>query len=169
MRSQRSNVLISALFVVLGGPGIVLVYVPWWITRFRVPPQEPRAQIAVAAGLVLFGLIPLFESIARFVRVGRGTLVPAAPTRHLVVSGLYRYVRNPMYAGVVASLAGETILFRSEGLFLFLASAWLAMHLFVCFYEEPALTRQHPQEYLLYRLHVPRWLPRPTPWRGMGP
>ncbi len=166
MRSQKSNVLISALFVVFGGPGLVLVYVPLWITRFRVPPEEPHAQIALAAALILAGLIPLFESIVRFVRVGRGTLVPTAPTERLVVSGLYRRVRNPMYVGVLLSLAGETVFFRSRGLLLFLASAWLATHVFVCFYEEPTLTRRHPQEYPLYRRHVPRWLPRITPWRG---
>jgi protein-S-isoprenylcysteine O-methyltransferase Ste14 len=168
MRSQGRNALISALFVVLGGPGLVLVYVPFWITRFRVPPREPHAQMALAVALILLGLIPLFESIIRFVRVGRGTLVPTAPTQHLVVSGLYGYVRNPMYVGVVASLAGEAILFRNEGLLLFLASAWLATHLFVCFYEEPALTRQHPEEYPLYQRHVLRWLPRVTRWRGIG-
>jgi protein-S-isoprenylcysteine O-methyltransferase Ste14 len=166
MRSQKSNALISTLFVLFGGPGILLVYVPFWITRFRVPPREPRAQTTLAFALILLGLIPLFESIVRFVRVGRGTLVPTAPTQHLVVSGLYRFVRNPMYAGVVVSLAGETLLFRSEDLLIFLAAAWLGAHLFVCFYEEPALTRRHPQEYPLYRRHVPRWLPRLSPWRG---
>ena len=169
MRSQGRNALISALFVLFGGPGLVVVYVPLWITRFRVPPQEPRAQIALAFALILLGLVPLFESIVRFVRVGRGTLVPTAPTQHLVVSGLYRYVRNPMYVGVVASLAGEVLLFRSEGLFIFLASAWLAAHLFVCFYEEPALARRHPRDYPIYLRQVPRWLPRLTPWRGDGP
>jgi protein-S-isoprenylcysteine O-methyltransferase Ste14 len=168
MRSQKSNALISVLFIVFGGPGIVLVYVPFWITRFRVP-QEPRALVALAAALMLLGLIPLFESIVRFVRVGRGTLVPTAPTARLVVSGLYRFVRNPMYVGVLVTLAGETILFRSEDLLIFLAAGWLAMHLFVCFYEEPSLTRRHPQEYPLYRRHVPRWLARLTPWRGLSP
>ncbi len=166
MRAQKSNAVISALFVVFGGPGFVLVYVPFWITRFRLPPRGPRAEMELAFALILLGLIPLFESIVRFVRVGRGTLVPTAPTQHLVVSGLYRYVRNPMYVGVVVSLAGETLLFRSEELLIFLAAAWLATHLFVCFYEEPTLRRRHPEEYPLYQSHVPRWLPRLTPWRG---
>jgi protein-S-isoprenylcysteine O-methyltransferase Ste14 len=165
MRSQGRNTLISALFVPFGGPGIVLVYVPYAITRFHIP-QEPRWQVAFALALILLGLVPLFESMVRFVRVGRGTLVPTAPTERLVVTGLYRYVRNPMYVGVVLSLLGEDLLFRSDGLLIFLAAGCLAMHLFVCFYEEPALTRQFPAQYPVYQSNVPRWLPRFTPWRG---
>jgi protein-S-isoprenylcysteine O-methyltransferase Ste14 len=166
MRSQGRNTLISTLFALFGGPGIVLVYVPFAITRFHIP-HEPRWQIALALALVLLGLVPLFESMVRFVRVGRGTLVPTAPTERLVVSGLYRYVRNPMYVGVTLSLIGEALLFRSEGLLIFLAAGCLAMHLFVCFYEEPALTRQFPAQYPVYQSYVPRWLPRFTPWRGL--
>jgi protein-S-isoprenylcysteine O-methyltransferase Ste14 len=166
MRSQSRNTLISALFVLFAGPGPVLVYIPYAITRFHIP-QQPRWQIALALALVAVGLVPLFESIVRFVRVGRGTLVPTAPTERLVVNGLYRYVRNPMYVGVLLSLIGEGLLVRSEGLFLFLAAGGLAMHFFVCFYEEPALTRQYPAQYPVYQEHVPRWLPRATAWRGI--
>jgi protein-S-isoprenylcysteine O-methyltransferase Ste14 len=167
MRPHLRKLLVSLLFVVLGGPGIVLVYIPFAITRFRLPPQEPRAQIALACALILAGLFPLLESVARFIRVGRGTLVPLAPTQRLVVSGLYRFVRNPMYAGVIVSLTGEATLFQSEGLFLFLAAVWLGMHLFVCFYEEPALTRRFPGQYSVYRSQVPRWLPQRAPRRGV--
>jgi protein-S-isoprenylcysteine O-methyltransferase Ste14 len=167
MRSQGHNTLISALFVLFGGPGLVLVYVPYAITRFHIP-HEPRWQIALACALVFLGLIPLFESIVRFVCVGRGTLVPTAPTERLVVSGLYRYVRNPMYVGVTLSLIGEALLFRSDGLLIFLAAGCLAMHLFVCFYEEPALARQFPTDYPAYQSCVPRWLPRLTPWRELS-
>jgi protein-S-isoprenylcysteine O-methyltransferase Ste14 len=163
--TQGRNTLVSTLFVLFGGPGPVLGYIPFAITRFHIP-QQPRWQMARACVLILLGLVPLFESIVRFVRVGRGTLVPAAPTERLVVSGLYHYVRNPMYVGVFLSLVGEAFLFRSEGLFIFLAAAWLAMHLFVCLYEEPALARLYPSQYPGYRSHVPRWLPRLAPWRG---
>jgi protein-S-isoprenylcysteine O-methyltransferase Ste14 len=166
MRAQSRNTLISALFVLFAGPGPVLVYFPFAITRFHIP-QQPRWQIAFALALILVGLVPLFESIVRFVRVGRGTLVPTAPTERLVVNGLYRYVRNPMYVGVTLSLIGESLLFRSDGLLIFLAAGCLAMHLFVCFYEEPALTRQFPAQYPVYQRYVPRWLPRFTPWRGL--
>ena len=165
MPTQGRNTLISTLFVLFGGPGMVLVYIPFAITRFHIP-REPRWQMALAWALILLGLVPLFESIVRLVRVGRGTLAPTAPTERLVVSGLYHYVRNPMYVGVFLSLIGEGLLFRSEGLFIFLAAACVAMHLFVCLYEEPALARRYPSQYPEYRSQVPRWLPRLAPWRG---
>jgi protein-S-isoprenylcysteine O-methyltransferase Ste14 len=166
MPSLCRNVLVSTLFVILGGPGFVLVYFPRWITRFRVPPHEPAWQMLFAVALILLGLAPLFESIARFIRIGRGTLVPTTPTEHLVVSGLYRYVRNPMYVGVLTVLVGEVALFASRDLLNYTALVWLCIHLFVCFYEEPTLTRRYGEQYLAYKRNVPRWLPRLAPWKS---
>lgn len=166
MASSRRNVVVSVLFTAFGGPGIALVWVPLWITRFRVPAAEPRWQMLVAAALILAGLSPAFESIRRFVVVGRGTLLPTTPTEHLVVSGFYRFVRNPMYAGVLIALAGEVLLFRSRGLLLFAVLLWLCFHLFVSRYEEPTLTRRYGDEYLRFKQNVPRWLPRLKPWQG---
>jgi len=96
MASLRSNIVVSVLFTVLGGPGILLVLLPWWVTRFHIPPVEPPWQKLLGAALIFAGLTPLFDSIRRFIYVGRGTLLPNLPTERLVVSGLYRYVRNPM-------------------------------------------------------------------------
>jgi protein-S-isoprenylcysteine O-methyltransferase Ste14 len=164
--SLRRSVIVSVLFLLFGGPGIGLVYLPWWITRFRIPAGEPVWQTILAAALIVAGLTPLLESIRRFIYVGRGTLVPAVPTEHLVVSGLYRYLRNPMYTGVLAAVAGEALLFRSRSMVVYAALLWLGFHLFVCLYEEPTLARRHPVEYPLYKRHVPRWLPRLAPWRS---
>jgi protein-S-isoprenylcysteine O-methyltransferase Ste14 len=169
MTSNRGNAIASILFVVFGGPGIILVYLPLGITRFRIPPREPLWQIGIAAALIAVGLVPLFESIVRFVRVGRGTLVPTAPTERLVVGGLYRYVRNPMYVGVITGVAGEALLFGSRDMVIYLLSVGLLIHIFVCFYEEPTLTRRHPADYPRYKRNVPRWLPRRTPWDGIQP
>jgi protein-S-isoprenylcysteine O-methyltransferase Ste14 len=166
MASQRRNVLVSVLFVAFGGPGILLLYLPLWITRFHVPAEEPEWLVLLAVVLIALGLTPLFESVARFIRVGRGTLVPTTPTEHLVVSGLYRYVRNPMYVGVLTALTGEALLFESRDLAVFAAIVWFGIHLFVCFYEEPTLTRRYGGQYLNYKRNVPRWLPRITPWKG---
>lgn len=166
MASLRRSVLASVLFTLFGGPGIVLVFVPWAITQLRIPVGEPGAQREAAALLIGLELVPLLESIVRFVRVGRGSLVPTVPTEQLVVSGLYRYVRNPMYVGVLTALAGEALLFSSRGLLIELALVWLFFQLFVLLYEEPRLARTYPAEYALYRAHVRRWLPRFTPWRG---
>jgi protein-S-isoprenylcysteine O-methyltransferase Ste14 len=166
MASPRRNAVVSILFVAFGGPGLLLVYLPLWITRFRVPPGEPVRVVMAALALILIGLAPLFESIVRFIRIGRGTLVPTAPTEFLVVSGLYRYVRNPMYVGVLTAAAGEAVLFESRDMAIYAALAWLGIHLFVCFHEEPTLTRRYAEQYLTYKRHVPRWLPRITPWKS---
>lgn len=166
---MRRNVVASVLFTLFGGPGIVLLLVPWAITRLRIPADEPGAQRAAAALLVALGLAPLLESIVRFVRVGRGSLVPTVPPERLVASGLYRYVRNPMYLVVVAALAGEALLFRSRGILVECAVVWAFFHLFVMSYEEPRMARSYPAEYALYRSHVPRWLPRLRPWRAPEP
>jgi protein-S-isoprenylcysteine O-methyltransferase Ste14 len=166
MASLRRNALISILFLVLGGPGIILVYLPLWMTHFRVPAPQPWWQMLTAGMLIAVGILPLLESARRFVIVGRGTLVPTAPTEHLVASGFYRHVRNPMYVSVVTALAGEAILFASWIMAVYVLLVWLACHLFVCFYEEPKLTRRYGEEYLRFKTHVPRWLPRLTPWNG---
>jgi protein-S-isoprenylcysteine O-methyltransferase Ste14 len=166
MASTRRGVIVSLLFIVFGGPGLVLVYIPYWLTRFRVPVGESLWQIVLAAALIAAGTAPLFESMKRFVFVGRGTLVPAVPTERLVVSGFYRRMRNPMYTGLLVVLVGEAILFESRDLVLYIAAIWLGTHLFVCFYEEPTLTRRYGVEYLRFKKHVPRWIPRLRPWRG---
>jgi protein-S-isoprenylcysteine O-methyltransferase Ste14 len=166
MRSQRKNAVISILFIVVGGPAILLVYLPFWLTHFRIPADEPRWEELVACVLIAAGVAPLLESAARFVRVGKGTLVPTNATQHLVVSGLYRYVRNPMYVGVATCLAAEAILFRSANLVAELLLALIGVHLFVCLYEEPTLRKRYGQEYDEFKRNVPRWLPRLTPWKS---
>lgn len=164
MATLRRSILVSILFTVFGGPGPLLVYVPFVITRFRIPAGEPLWQTISAGALIFIGLIPLFDSIWRFVHAGRGTLMPTVPTERLVVSGLYRYARNPMYVGVLTALAGETVLFWNRGLVIEGAICWLAIELFVRFYEEPTLARQFPKDFARYKHHVHRWLPRLTPW-----
>ncbi len=166
MATFRRNVIVSVLFTIFGGPGMVLVYLPFWITRFHIPAGEPRWQMLLAGALIAAGLTPLLDSIRRFIYAGRGTLMPTLPTECLVVTGFYRHVRNPMYTGVLFALAGEVILFESRSLDLYAAVVWLGVHLFVCLYEEPTLARRHPDEYPRYKRNVPRWLPRLKPWRG---
>ncbi len=159
MASFRRSVVVSILFTLFGGPGIVLVALPWLITRFRMP-AEPWWMKGVAWGLIGLGLVPLLESIVRFVRVGRGTLMPNVPTERLVVSGLYRWVRNPMYVGDLVVLAGEAVLFRSGGIAVYGAAVWWVFDTFIRRYEEPTLRRWHGTEYAVYCGRVGRWLPR---------
>ena len=163
MASLRRSVLVSILFTLFGGPGILLVYLPWAICRFRVADGEPVWQRASAGALIVVGLFPLLESIVRFVRVGRGTLMPNVPTERLVASGLYRYVRNPMYVGNLIVLLGETLLFRSWWMVVYVVLVWVGLDIFVRKYEEPTLRRRHGGDYEAYCAQVPRWLPRLTP------
>jgi protein-S-isoprenylcysteine O-methyltransferase Ste14 len=105
-------------------------------------------------------------SFARFALKGLGTPAPVAPTRHLVVSRLYRHVRNPVYVGVVGAILGQALWFESVALLEYAAALGAGFFLFVLLYEEPALKRQFGAEYEAYRRSVPRWLPRIKPWRG---
>jgi protein-S-isoprenylcysteine O-methyltransferase Ste14 len=163
LASLRRSVVVSILFTLFGGPGIILAFLPWAITHFRIPQGEPVWQRALAAALIAGGLVPLLESIIRFVRVGRGTLMPNVPTERLVATGLYRFVRNPMYVGDLIVLAGEALLFRSYWLLLYIAAIWLMLDQFIRRYEEPTLLRRHGAEYESYCEQVRRWLPRTGP------
>jgi protein-S-isoprenylcysteine O-methyltransferase Ste14 len=109
---------------------------------------------------VALGVTGLLHCFARFALEGRGTPAPVAPTETLVISGLYRYVRNPMYVAVVSVIVGQAVLFGSVPLLGYAAIVWLCFHLFVFVYEEPTLSRQHGQANDRYRAAVPRWLPR---------
>lgn len=164
MTTLRRSIIVSVLFTLLGGPALVLVLFPGVITRFRLPGGKPIVPVVAGSMLIVVGLIPLFDSILRFIVVGRGTLMPAVPTEHLVVSGLYRYVRNPMYAGVITALLGETWLFSSRHMLIYVAVIWILLHLFVCLYEEPTLASRFPEDFARFRQNVRRWIPRLTPW-----
>ena len=162
-RNKTKNILVSLAFIAFGGPGILAVYLPAWITRWRIP-QDGWGWRSLGVILIVIGLIPLGESIVRFVRVGQGTLVPTNPTETLVASGFYRYVRNPMYVGVVLVAASQALLFRSWCLAAYAAIVWAVMHAFVCIYEEPTLRRRYGAAYGDYCLRVRRWWPA---WRAL--
>jgi protein-S-isoprenylcysteine O-methyltransferase Ste14 len=156
----------SLVFLVLA-PGFVVGLVPFWISRWRFrPPMLGWAAVrAVGAVLIVVGLTVLLESFWRFAMKGLGTPAPVLPTRELVVSGLYRYVRNPMYLAVVAMIVGQAFLFGDVRLLKYGALVWCAFHLFVLVYEEPTLAAAYPAEYPVFREHVRRWIPRLHPWR----
>jgi protein-S-isoprenylcysteine O-methyltransferase Ste14 len=95
---------------------------------------------------------------------GRGTPAPVAPTERLVVGGLYRYVRNPMYVAVGATIVGQALLLGRPWLLAYAAAFWLVVATFVRVYEEPTLIRRFGREYDAYRSAVPGWWPRRRPW-----
>ena len=117
--------------------------------------------------LIIAGVPGLVDSFARFALEGLGTPAPVAPTQKLIVTGLYRYVRNPMYIAVVTVILGQALLFGDERLLSYGALFWLACHVFVVTYEEPTLRRTFGLEYEAFRADVPRWIPRLTPWRAV--
>jgi protein-S-isoprenylcysteine O-methyltransferase Ste14 len=157
----------SAIFLVVA-PGLVAGWVPWWISHWRVDDPFFAAPLFRFAGglLVVPGIIGLLDSFARFALRGLGTPAPVFPTKHLVVSGLYRYVRNPMYVAVAMTILGQALLFGSVALVAYGGVVWLLFHLFVLTYEEPKLRRSFPSEYRSFCAEVPRWIPRLTPWKG---
>jgi len=113
--------------------------------------------------------IIVLDSFARFALQGLGTPAPVLPTRHLVVSGLYQYVRNPMYVGVLGIILGQGLLFGDGRLFTYGVLLWLVVHVFVVGCEEPTLRRSFGTEYEAFRRNVPRWIPRLSPWQdGAG-
>ena len=160
-------VLGSALFFVLA-PGTVAGLVPWWISRwhFETPIIGWLPLRIAGAVLVTAGVLVLLDSFMRFALQGLGTPAPVFPTRHLVITGLYRYVRNPMYVAVVAAILGQGLIFGNVHLLEYGAAVWLAFHLFVVAYEEPTLRATFGAEYGAFCGGVPRWIPRLSPWRS---
>jgi|SRR3984885_4628891 len=151
----------SAVFLVIA-PGFVAGLVPWWISRWRIPAPFLGMQLVRVIGAALAGLgaVVLLDSFVRFALQGLGTPAPVFPTRHLVVGGLYRYVRNPMYLAVLITILGQGLIFGNATLLEYGGLVFLLFQAFVLFYEEPALRASFGSEYKFYCAQVPRWLPR---------
>lgn len=150
----------SLLWMVLL-PGFFAGYVPWeffGLSRLRLDLHR----LQHIAGVVVFGagVALLASCVWEFARSGKGTLAPVDPPKELVVRGLYRYVRNPMYLSVTTIIFGEALLAGSWGLLLYWAIWFLAINLFVIGYEEPALRHRFGRSYEIYTQKVRRWLPR---------
>ncbi len=153
--------------VFLLAPGVVVGLIPWlltggWQVREPLPYWAP---VRVLGGVLLVaGLVALVGAFVRFVVEGFGTPAPVAAPEHLVVGGVYRYVRNPMYVAVLAAIVGQSLLLGQLGLLLYAGVFWVAVAVFVHVYEEPTLTRRFGAEYEAYRCAVPAWWPRLRPW-----
>ncbi|KQR75586.1 isoprenylcysteine carboxyl methyltransferase [Arthrobacter sp. Leaf337] len=159
----------TAAFAV--APATVAGVVPWLLTRWEVAAPVPGGVPAQVTGALLIGAgaAVIANSFVHFAVEGLGTPAPFAPPKHLVVGGLYRYVRNPMYVAIAAAVAGQGLLLGQPKLLVALAVGAVPVVAFVRLYEEPVLARKFGAEYEEYRRNVPRWLPRLTPWRPQGP
>jgi protein-S-isoprenylcysteine O-methyltransferase Ste14 len=166
--SKAVTVLGSGLFFVIA-PFMLAAVVPWWITQWEFRPAFFGVELTRVLGgvLIIAGVPGLVDSFARFALEGLGTPAPVAPTQKLIVTGLYRYVRNPIYIAVVAVIFGQAILFGDGRLLWYGALFWLFCHVFVVIYEEPTLKRTFGMDYETFQAHVPRWIPRLTPWRAV--
>jgi protein-S-isoprenylcysteine O-methyltransferase Ste14 len=148
----------SFLFLIVA-PGTVAGYIP--LALLRTGPRIETGFFAyLAFPLWLLGGVMVLWSFWNFLVQGRGTPAPIDPPKELVATGFYKYVRNPMYVGVLLILIGHFLWFGFWSLLAYAGLAWLATHLFVTLYEEPTLKRKFGTAYENYLKRVPRWIPR---------
>lgn len=155
----------TLVFLVLA-PGVVAGLVPWLLTGWDARSGTPLVLRVLGTLLIVGGAAALLHAFARFVLEGVGTPAPVAPTERLVVGGLYRFVRNPMYLAVGATIVGQALLLGRAVLLAYAGVFALLVGAFVRWYEEPTLARAYGEQYAAYRRSVPRWWPRRTPWDG---
>ena len=152
------NFFKSLLFLILVH-GLVVIYLPLY---------QINGGSQIDTGLLAYLAIPLWligEAIVLwcfwlFSFHGQGTPLPIDPPKKLVIIGLYKYVRNPIYLGVLLLLTGHVFWFGRANLILYLLTIFLAFHTFILFYEEPTLRKKFGASYEQYLKQVPRWLPR---------
>jgi protein-S-isoprenylcysteine O-methyltransferase Ste14 len=159
MSRDRAAAALGSLMFLLVAPGTVAGVVPWLLTGWSStgPPIGLRA---LGAPLIAAGVGVLLHAFARFVIEGIGTPAPVAPTEKLVVGGLYRYVRNPMYLAVTTVIVGQALVLGRPVLLLYALLFLAAVAAFVRLYEEPVLGRRFGEQYEEYRRAVPAWWPR---------
>ena len=160
--ANRIKAALGSLAFLILAPGVVAGLIPWLITDWSPLPPVGLPGALRWAGLIPIaaGLVVVLDAFARFAWDGLGTPAPVAPTRTLVVSGFYRFVRNPMYIAVAALIFGQAVLFASWGVALYGVVVAAAFVSFVPLYEEPTLRRAYGEEYAAYCAATPRWIPR---------
>ncbi|KAA3447743.1 isoprenylcysteine carboxyl methyltransferase [Mesorhizobium sp. SARCC-RB16n] len=164
---RRFSAIAGSGIFLIAAPGVVAGLVPWLLSDRWGLPWSPLPGLALAGGaLVIAAAAVLLHAFARFALEGLGTPAPVAPTERLVIGGIYRHVRNPMYVAVLTIILGQALLFSSWPIAAYAAIAAAAMVSFVKLYEEPTLAGRYGAEYETYRRNVPGWLPRIMPWKG---
>ncbi|TYC14534.1 isoprenylcysteine carboxylmethyltransferase family protein [Actinomadura syzygii] len=154
----------SSVFLALA-PGTVAGLVPWLLTKWNTNSWWLPAR-ALGAVLVVAGGAVLLHSFAKFVFEGRGTPAPVGMPERLVVGGMYRHVRNPMYIALVVAVIGQALLLGRPVLLGYSVVVAALMWVFATFHEAPLLIEQYGEEYERYRSAVPGWVPRLRPWHG---
>ncbi|HYH78560.1 MAG TPA: isoprenylcysteine carboxylmethyltransferase family protein [Longimicrobium sp.] len=163
--------LIRHLLSILALPTVMAGVVPYLLVSSRPSPlmsiesgATGLARAALGAAFIAGGLVLACATIWHFATRGRGTLAPWDPPTRLVVTGMYRHVRNPMITGVLMLVIGEALLLRSAAVGWWAGAFFLVNAIYIPLLEEPGLERRFGEPYRAYRRAVPRWIPRPTPW-----
>jgi protein-S-isoprenylcysteine O-methyltransferase Ste14 len=150
--------LLKNLLFTVVVPGTVAVYLPLWIAGGR--PAADGLLLVVALGFFIVGAAIYGWCVWDFATLGRATPIPLDAPKKLVVRGLYRFSRNPMYVGVLGVILGWAVLFQAWSLLLYGLAVATCFQLFIVLYEEPHLRRMFGDPYDVYRAQVGRWLPR---------
>jgi protein-S-isoprenylcysteine O-methyltransferase Ste14 len=145
-------------------PVTVLIIVPLCIERDIS--VKHTSTLVTGLFIMILGLALMTVTIMSFIKTGRGTLAPWSPTKKLITTGLYGYVRNPMILGVFTVLIGESVAILSHRIFIWALIFFLVNNVWFLIYEEPGLGRKFGDEYKEYKKNVPRWIPRLTPYKG---
>jgi len=154
IRDLMVKAVLGSTVFFFAAPCVVGGVLPWWISGWASPRFWPGFVVVAAGAFVVL------RAFVRFVREGRGTPAPVAPTEELVVGGDYRFVRNPMYVGVVTAIFGQALVFLDAWVLAYGVVAWAVMAAFVKGYEEPVLRERYGQQYEDYCRRVPAWIPR---------
>ncbi len=163
--SSQLQAILSLPFVIVGiVPGLFLFITADIDTRWVMSVPVYGLIFFIGLLLILMGMILLVITIYLFSTIGKGTLAPWNPTEKLVIEGPYCYTRNPMITGVLTVLLGESVLTGSWIILLWTVFFFTLNHIYFIFSEEPGLEKRFGEPYQQYRQHVPRWIPRLTPW-----
>ncbi|HET7442786.1 MAG TPA: isoprenylcysteine carboxylmethyltransferase family protein [Terriglobales bacterium] len=163
----RIFAILKTLVFTVVVPGTVAGYVPYRLLGSRT---NPVLDVFGVPGIiaVALGAVGYFICAWNFAYHGLGTPAPIDPPKTLIVRGLNRYVRNPMYVSVLLVVLGEAAVFHAPKLIFYAAVIWSCAHLFVVLYEEPTLHKKFGPSYEQYRTSVPRWIPRFNPQPGIS-
>ena len=149
----------KSLLYLIFEAGLFALYIP--LALLRTGPRLETGMISfLAIPLWLIGGFIVLWSFWTFTFVGRGTPLLLDPPKDLVASGPYRYVRNPIYVGVLSIFLGHFLWFGYWALLLYVVLSFIGVHSFIAWYEEPTLKKKFGAAYEDYRKRVPRWIPK---------
>jgi protein-S-isoprenylcysteine O-methyltransferase Ste14 len=161
----RARAAAGSLVFLVVAPGVAAGLIPYLLTDGWESRDPAVAWKLLGGVLIVAGAAVLVHAFARFVIEGLGTPAPVAPPSQLVIGGLYRHVRNPMYLAVATTIVGQAAQLGRPALLLYAALFMAVVVAFVYGYEQPTLAGQFGAEYEEYRRNVPAWVPRLRPWK----